>query len=193
MDEKRGMIEAIVTIEWEMFNNVDTCEPASCQNSPESFWEIRTSIYEEWPGLLLYSYLQDLIAAKAEGRNLVVEKYARMDNLLPPLEENPLINDIVRIEAGWQEEIRDQYPTLYQYVCRTTDTGDDYNFSIYLKAELETYGDKTIEYYHKHVSEAESNNENLTLNMLERLVKKRGYESLDHAEKQLSALRDVCG
>ncbi len=186
MDEKQGIVEAIVIIEWEMFKNVESSVPASCQNSPESFREIRTSVYEEWPKSLLESYLQDLIAANEEGRNLVMEKYARMDNLLPPLEENPLINDIVRIEAAWQDEVRHQYPTLYQHACRTTDTADDgSNFSIYLKAELETYGDKTVEYYHKHVSEAEANNENLSLHMLKRLVKKGGYEGLEHAEKQL--------
>lgn len=186
MSSKQDIIETIVIIEWEMFRSVESAAPASCQNSPESFRGIRASIYEEWPEPALESYLRDLIRAREEERNLVSEKYARMDNLLPPLKENPLIEDIVRIEADWQEEIRNKYPMIYRSTCRTTDPADDGgNFSVYLRSELETYGDKTIELYHEHVKRAEANHDNLSLRMLERLVKKSGYEDLENAEKQL--------
>lgn len=191
MFAKQDIIEEILNIEWEMFQNVKSSIPAPCQDNPESFREIRASIYENWAEALLESYLHDLMQAKEKGRNLVTEKYARMDGLLPPLPRNPKIDEIVQIETEWQEELRQRYPALYDTVCRTTDsTGDGNNFSIYLRAELETYGDKTIELYHAQVEQAEKDGENLSIRMLERLVKKGGYKDMNHAEHQLVRQRD---
>ena len=146
----------------------------------------KTVVYEMWTNEMLESYLNDLKTAQKNGRNLLIEKYARMDNLIPPLNTNPLIDKIVEIETMWQEEIRNKYPAIYNRVCRSTDPArDGSNFSIYLQCELETYSDNTLELYYKNSKSAFDRGENLALRTLERLVKKGGYNDLDHAEKLL--------
>lgn len=132
MKSRQDIIQAILEIELEMFLKVKGVTPAACQQNSEAFREIRKSIYENWSEELLQSYLEDLTQAKQEGRNLVTEKYARMDGLLPPLPTNPKIDEIVEIETQWQKEIKRRYPALYNFTCRKTDpTGDGSN----LKAE----------------------------------------------------------
>ena len=186
MAEYQGIIEEILDIELYMFQRVRSSGTAPCQDEPDAFRKIRASIYEMWTGEMLESYLSDLKAAQKDGRNLLMEKYARMDNLMPLLNTNPLIDKIVEIETGWQEEIRDRYPTIYNRVCRSTAPAQDgSNFSIYLQCELETYGDNTLELYYKNLINALDKGENLSLKMLERLVRKGGYNDLDHAEKSL--------
>jgi hypothetical protein len=128
-----------------------------------------------WPTEMLESYLDDLVTAQKNGRNLVTEKYARMDNLIPPLNTNPLIAKIVEIETKWQEEIKEQFPATYDRLCLgKTQARDGSDFSIYLRCELETYSDKTIDLYYQHVKKALDKNENSAISSLQRLVKKGG-------------------
>jgi hypothetical protein len=132
---------------------------------------------------MLQSYLNDLKTAQNQGRNLLTEKYARMDNLIKPLKNNPLIEKIVAIETKWQAEILELYPALYGVVCRSTDPASDgSNFSVYQRCELETYGDQTIALYYQQVQSAAENKDNLAMRMLLQLVKKGGFEDLNQAE-----------
>ena len=186
MDEHQNHIQQILNIEWDMFSRVQSATPAPCQSAPDSFKKIRGSIYEMWSEEMLESYLDDLETAQKKGRNLVTEKYARMDNLIPPLNTNPLINKIVEIETKWQEEIMEKFPATYDRLCRgKSQARDGSDFSIYLRCEMETYSDKTIELYYQHIKEALDNNENTAISSLQRLVKKGGFDDLLHAEDYL--------
>ncbi|MBI5588843.1 MAG: DUF4125 family protein [Deltaproteobacteria bacterium] len=177
------LIQKILDIEWRMFRRVKSATPVVCQNSPDTFRKVRSSIFDLWTTEMLQSYLNDLKTAQNLGRNLLTEKYARMDDLLGPLKNNPLIEKIVAIETKWQEEIRQHYPVLYGVTCRSTDpSGDGSNFSIYLRCELETYGDQTIALYYRQVKSAMENRENLALRMLLQLVRKGGFSDLNQAE-----------
>jgi hypothetical protein len=143
-------------------------------------------VFDVWTDEMLESYLEQLNGAKAKGRNLLTEKYARMDNLIPPLTDNPLIADIVGISYRWQLELQERYPALYMRCCRGTDpTGDGSNFSVYLSGELETYGDRTVNLYYQNVKNAEEESRNLSLEALQRLVQKSGYADLEDAESCL--------
>ncbi|MBF0529321.1 MAG: DUF4125 family protein [Deltaproteobacteria bacterium] len=184
------LVAAILDLEWEMFQRVRTAYPVSCQKSPETFRKIRASIFELWTEEMLASYLNDLRQAKAVGRNLLSEKYARMDNLIPRTNFNPLIDKIVALDGDWQAEVKDKYPHLYSRVCRGMEpTNDGNNFNVYLRCELETYGQNTIELYHQQSSKALADGENLTLSMLKRLVEKGGFKDLDQAERHLTGLQ----
>jgi hypothetical protein len=183
----RALVQRILDIEWSMFVRVkNSSGPAPCQSAPENFQTIRGSLFESWTDAMLESYLHDLDQAKGQGRNLLTEKYARMDNLIEPVSTNPVIGAIVRIESKWHAEIRDKYPSLYERCCRKTDAEAGGNFAVYLRCVLETYGDGTLRLYHEYVESADSKGENLALNALERLVRKSGYRDVEHAEECLS-------
>ena len=129
------------------------------------------------------AYIIELRKAKREGRNLITEKYARMDNLIPPINTNPVIDKIVEIEAQWQEAIRKKYPGLYARTCRSTDQTDDgSNFSIYLRCELETYGDVALDIYYEWVDQAHRAGMNYSLTMLNHIALTSGFKSIEEAE-----------
>lgn len=181
--KRKDIIEHILEIEWEMFKNVKTAVPAAFQQDPGSFKEIRRSIFETWTEEMLSSYMDDLLTAKEVGRNPFIEKYARMDGLLPPLKSDCIIDRIVHIEERWQREIEEKYPSLYKTVCRNvSESPDGRNFSHYLRSELETYGDKTLKLYYKHIKKAAEKGQNLAIKSLELLVRRSGFESMEQAE-----------
>ena len=78
---------------------------------------------------------------------------------------------------------RQKYPGLYARSCRSTDpTGDGRNFSVYLRCELETYGDIALELYYDWVDQARRAEMNCSLTMLSHMVLDSGFKSLDEAE-----------
>ena len=187
MSNRENLIAAIVEVELEMFISVKSNEPAPCQQQPDAFRDIRTSIYEFWSEETLESYFKDIIAAQSLGRNLFTEKYARMDNLIPPLNDDPLIGKIFDVEVKWQEEIREKYPALYSHVGRNVDSKEsESDFANYLRCELETYSHNTLELYYENLQQALARGENFAETSLERLALKGGYKSLAHAEEVLS-------
>ena len=187
MDSTEQIIKGILDIEWAMFQRVHSEYPASCQTMPDKFRKIRGSLFASWSLETLASYLSDLKMGQEQGRNFLMEKYARMDNRIPRLNDNPLIDIIVNIETAWQEDIRCRYPAIYDRVCRSTDAVDDgRNFSIYLRSELETYSNRTIELYLENVKRAWEKGESLAEISLQQLIRTSGYRDLDHAENSLS-------
>lgn len=184
---KRPLLEAILDLEWEMFVCVRSDRNAPCQSAPDNFRTIRGSLFEMWTDAMLVSYLDDLQRALAQGRNLLTEKYARMDNLIAPLNTNPLIDAIVSIEDKWQSELQRCYPALYRRCCRGRNPSaeDGSNFSVYLRCELETYGNRTLELYHQNVKSMDDQKQNLAIDALRQLVRKSGYQDLEQAEAHL--------
>lgn len=185
--EKGTLLERVLNLEWEMFVRVKSAESVVCQSAPDKFRAVRGSVFMMWTAEMLTAYLEQIESAKVQGRNLLTEKYARMDNLIPPLTDSPYIDEIVEINEIWQRELEEKYPALYKRCCRTMEaTGDGNNFSIYLHSELETYGDSTLGLYYLNVKSAYDKNLNLSIEVLEHLVQKSGYKNLEHAESCLS-------
>jgi hypothetical protein len=122
----------------------------------------------------LESYLGDLQRANAEGRNLLTEKYARMDNRIPPLKSNRSIDDIVKLEARWMKELSQKYPRSFK--------GGSAGFTVYLSSELETYSDETLKLYVSDVSGAEKEGRNLAEERYTWLSRQLGYDSIDDME-----------
>lgn len=181
---REQLIKLILNLEWRMFQKVKSSSPASCQSNYDAFCKVRGSIFLLWPIEILDAYLENLKFAFEKGRNLITEKYARMDNLIPPLSTNPLIDSIVEIETKWQKEMEKTYPKLYKQTCRKSiNTNDGNNFSVYLRCELETYGDETIKQYYKWVQNGLASKRNFSIEALENLVIKGGFKNLDQAEQ----------
>ena len=84
MDRKQ-LLEKIIAREAAMFIAVKASEPADCQEMLKTFYLMREMSHSVLAADTLTSYLQDLETAAAAGRNLMTEKYARMENLIPSL------------------------------------------------------------------------------------------------------------
>ena len=106
----------------------------------------------------------------------MTEKYARMNNLIPPINLNPHIQKIVSIESEWFKEFSEQYPHIVN--------SKPIYFSKYLSCELETYSHKSIELYIKDIEIAKKDGINLAKQRFKYLIKKLGYTSLDEFESQ---------
>lgn len=181
MPEKTDLIQNTLKIELEMFLSVPTDHPARCQDSPDGFKLARGSVFEAWSDATLEAYLEDLTRAQAAGRNLMTEKYARIDNRVPCMNMNPKIDDIVKIEAAWHKETQQKYPRLFagppaEGLHRTP-------FEVYLRSELETYSDKTIDSYFVDAMNAKGQGQNLVEEKFGRMFQKLGFRSLAEAEE----------
>lgn len=173
--DKEALLKRIVEIELGMFERVRAAEPTRCQERPEAFKAMRTMTHSALSAETLAAYLEDLEKALAEGRNFMTLKYARMEGKIGPLKENPLIQEIVQIEQRWMSDLARRYPHVI--------TGGP-GFAPYLSAELETYSDKTLEYYFRDVSQAAAEGRNLAEERYDYLFQRIGYGSIAEAEER---------
>lgn len=194
------MIEQLILLEWEMFQNVHNAGgPASCQNDFSTFELMRKSQFLAWPEDLQNSYLQDLTLAKEQGRNLVMEKYAYMMEsthpeefeslrpFLPDVEETArqIIEGIISIQLIWREDFAKAYPHLSgqsRMIHTNEDQSDDTSFETYLRGELKTYSKATLTLYAAMAVAYCKEHKNLTTMIMENTVKAYGYDSLEAAE-----------
>ncbi len=153
MGRKEELIEEIVGIEWEMLKRVRDSEgKVSCLDYPENFKIIRTANFMTWSETTLASYLSDLKEAQRKGENLMMLKYARMENLIPSLhpEAERLIEKIVRRECLWAEEFFKNNPEVEpaRPIYSSQDTPEMVSSETYSRCELETYSPRTLDYYY---------------------------------------------
>ena len=186
MSEEGKLIERILELELNMFLNVGSEYPVSCQQNPEGFRLHRGTQFSLWSEETLRSYHDDLLKAEQQGRNLMTLKYARMENLIPPLSVNPIIDEIVQMELKAQREMLLQYPGI---LTRGRPLGDDgsgtTSFKTYLRGELETYSDRTLELLYRDIRQIEDRGENWAIQTYTHLFRELGYESLDEVEEGL--------
>jgi hypothetical protein len=176
LKSKNYFLKKIVRIELEMFEDVRTTQPSLCQEKPGAFKLMREMNHSALSYDTLKSYLKDLKTAKSKGRNLMTEKYARMNNLIPPLKVNVLIQKIVSIESDWMNALSNRYPLSINHKPE--------HFNIYLSCELETYSDRTIELYLKDIELAKKNGMSLAKERFNHLIKQLGYSSLEEFESK---------
>ena len=194
------LINEIVTLEWEDFQNVNNAGGrASCQDDRRTFEINRKSQFMAWNEASLRSYLQDLKQARAKGRNLLMEKYARMmawthpeeykrlESQLPPISKDAaaLVDGIVYAQTGWQREFAAAYPKLASRGRPVQSAGDDAwltSFETYLRGELLTYSVETLGLYATHIAILKQQGVNMSLVSMDYMVKLSGFGSLEQAE-----------
>jgi hypothetical protein len=179
-EKRKDLLNNIIVIELRMFQQVKTSEPSLCKERLETFRAMRGMTHSVLSTRVLQSYLGDLKKAEAEGRNLLTEKYARMDNRIPPLKTNQLIDDIVRLESRWMRELSQEYPHSFGAVSG--------NFELYLSCELETYSDETLKLYFSDVSRAMKEGRNLADERYTKLFQRIGYSSIDEMDRKRSLI-----
>ena len=136
MEKREDKILKIISIEWDMFQDVNNIGGrASCQDDYETFEIMRRSQYENWTEEMLDIYLNWASISRKAGRNLVAEKYGRMmqhtDPLyykekiepeLPALSERQreLIDEITGVLVAWEDEFGRNYRNFPERAGRFT-------------------------------------------------------------------------
>lgn len=200
MDENKNLIEAIISTEWDMFISVNEgSERAECQEDFTTFSGMRTAQFETWPHGAVESYLDDLTAARKEGRNLVEAKYIHMMKTTEPSKYSILIQRITQpaddvcslareISDMLLEQTRELFET-YPYVSGqgrplySTQDGNEVSVETYQHSELLTYSVKTLAALKEHILALKKDGISLAREILQNSVKFYGYESLDTAEE----------
>ncbi|WP_312702367.1 DUF4125 family protein [Sedimentibacter sp.] len=194
------LVEDIIDLEWKEFQKVNNeGGRAWCQDDRNSFDIYRRSQFLSWNDEMLQSYYEDLTDAINSGRNLMTEKYARMmkstapdqyrsiRDFLPVLseEKKAIIEEIVTARIRWAEEFACKYPKIAGR-GRPLHTFEDgpYDTSVetYLRGELSTYSENTLELHLKHVNQLLGEGINQYESIMENTVHEYGYSSLDEAE-----------
>lgn len=174
-EERDDLLNEIVQRETRMFTETPIENGASeFQQRPEAFRLTRLMAHSAHGEDFLRSYLKDLEDAKKTGRNFVAEKYARMDNLIPPLNEDPLLDQIAKAETDWLAEASRMYPAIIK------GAGSE-QFRQFLRCELETLSDDTLAIYGDEIKKAEAEKRNLAIERHNWLARKLGGKPLKNA------------
>lgn len=185
--DKQHLIGEIIELELEMFLSVQAREKASCQENPDGFRFYRGATFSVWSKEALSSYREDLITAKSEGRNLLTLKYARMENLIPVINDNEVIDKIIDISIGWVKEMARRYPNIQSRGRAIEEDGpSSTSTKTYLRCELETYSDKTLEHYYHNLQDFHERGENLYEKICLVMISGSGFNSLQEAEDSLT-------
>ncbi|MFC4677863.1 DUF4125 family protein [Desulfovibrio legallii] len=173
-----ALLDEIVERELAMFlSTPNEGGPAVCQQRPEGFRLMRRTTLAVLSTATLAAYAADLRRAADAGRNLMVEKYARMDERLPPLQADPRIDVITAAESAFMDAAATACPHVVQ-----RDAGG--GFARYLRCELETLSPVTLACYLEDVTRAQEQGRNLAVErcrVLARLLGKPDLESLEAA------------
>ena len=197
------MIEKIVLEEWSQFDLVkNEGGRADCQDDFETFSLMRKSQYMTWNRELLESFYQDLCAAKKNGWNLIMEKYARMMKSTNPIQyaaleqELPIISnerqtiqeEIIKIQVSWMEAFAEDYPKMSanaRSIRTDEDSAFNTSYETYLRGEIGTYSENTFVLYVNFIIGLLKEGRNLAYDTMGNTAKLYGYASLDDAEKKL--------
>lgn len=207
MEIKATLITRIVDLEWQLFQRVQGIDgPASCQQDRKTFEVMRTGQAISWSIPALESYLEDLESAQTNGRNLLVEKYARMmaftapqayaefDDRLPRLtpEVEAMIDEVTETVLAWEELLQEAYPHILKRgrpLHNSADGPGVTSFETYLRGELATYSQRTLKHYLAHIRQQNAAGINGAGITLSYMVSQYGYASLEAANQALGTSR----
>ncbi len=195
--------QEILALEWEMFVAVqDPRGRATCQEDYQGFVVMRKSQLLAFDSALQRSYLTDLQAAKAAGRNLMAEKYAHMMAYTAPEdyarvaaslptpepEAVSLIAEILPKQMQQTAQFRAQFPRLAgrgRMQSATADSATETSAETYLRGELLTYSISTLKLYQDMLDRYAETEMNYVANVMTHTVQLRGYADLREAEESI--------
>ena len=203
-NSKEQLVERLVKLEWQNFDKVkNEGGRADCQDDWGTFSIMRTSQYLTWTEEMLLSYIRDFDEAMAKGWNLITEKYGRMMESTAPErfeeikaqfpylseEKKAIIEEIVKIQVNWMEEFASNYPYMAgnsRVIHTYEDTPFSTSFETYLRGEMKTYSDRTLDLYGRFIVAYLQEGKNLTKDIMTNTALLYGYESLERAEELLA-------
>lgn len=201
--KKEEVINEILEREWVFFSAaVNTGGRAECQDNKAEFTVMRKSQWETFPLNVLESYLEDLKEAVSKKVNIVVEKYARMMEYSVPEEYDAIKGFLTEIPEGkrkaadkivelyleWEKEAIRRYPKITAQgrpLYSAQDTPETASIETYLRGEIYSYSEKTVQLYYSYIQECIAQDRNLALENIENIVMKKGFGSMEEAEESL--------
>lgn len=200
---RAALINELISLEWEAFDQVkNEGGRADCQNDWDTFSIMRKSQYETWKPEMLKSYIHDFYKANECGWNLVTEKYGRMMETTSPLkyakiaaslpeipeEKKEIIEEIIKIQVDWMEDFARRYPKAAGQ-ARSIHTSEDNpintSYETYLRGEISTYSDQTLDLYGRFIAKLFQEEKNLAEMIMKNTARFYGYESMEELEKKL--------
>ncbi len=196
--------EQIAAAEWEMFQAThQKGGRASCQDDWDTFYRMRLAQFNAWSDQAAESYLEDLRAAGAQGRNLIAEKYLHMmehtypaeyeaqKHFLPSLSEEKrmLANEICDEMIAQTIPLRQAFPHVSETgrpLFRSEDRPGVTSIQTYQLGELLTYSEKTLQLLKKHLFVLQAEGRSLAEEVMSRSVCSYGFSSLGDAERYLA-------
>ncbi len=200
---KAALVDELVSLEWEAFDRVENeGGRADCQDDWNTFSIMRKSQYQAWTKEMLKSYISDFHMAQDRGWNLITEKYGRMMESTAPVRyaqlkgsfpeipemKKEIIEEIVRIQVGWMEEFAKEYPKAAgnaRSIHTSEDTPFNTSYETYLRGELSTYSDQTLDLYGRFIARLLTENKNLAKIIMSNTASLYGYASLEDLEEKL--------
>ena len=200
---KAALVEELVLLEWQAFDKVENeGGRADCQDDWNTFSIMRRSQYDTWTEEMLKSYIHDFRNAGERGWNLIAEKYGRMMESTAPLKyagirdsfpevpdmKRQIIEEIIKIQVAWMEDFAKAYPKAAgnaRKIHTAEDTPFDTSYETYLRGELLTYSDETLDLYGRFIARLCRENKNLAEMIMTNTAHLYGYSSLQELEEKL--------
>ena len=163
---------------------------------------MRKSQWETFNEETLLSYLEDLNSKN----NPLFQKYGQMMKYNSPQEyekvknilENPsknkitLMEKIMSIYMEWEEEFFKKYPifsSMGRPLYSTEDDNIETSIETYLRGELLSYSEKTLQLYLKYIIEMKEKNINLAIKNMDNLANMQGFKNSDEVEEYYKNLQ----
>lgn len=200
---KEALVNELVTLEWKAFDQVkNEGGRADCQDDWNTFSIMRKSQYETWTAEMLKSYLHDFYMANEKGWNLITEKYGRMMESTAPFKyaeikdafpeipeaKQEIIDEIVKIQVDWMEGFARRYPKAAGN-ARSIHSAEDHlyntSYETYLRGEISTYSDETLDLYGRFIADLCRKDLNLAEMTMRNTALLYGYSSLEELEARL--------
>lgn len=194
---KEDLCESIAQEEFNVFNDViNEGGRAGCQDDWHTFRIMRISQYMTWSIPMLVRYKYDFEKATSMGRNLIAEKYARMEESTVPdkydelkdklplvtEDQRKLVNSIVEIQVGFMEEFAKANPNAAERsrsIRSSEDTPYNTSYETYLRGELLTYSDSMLMLYGRYVLEYAKSGRNIAEEIMDNTAVMYGYKSIN--------------
>ena len=195
--EKEKLINEILEKEWNYFSNLNNIGGrADCQDNREDFIIMRKAQWLTFNEETLLSYLEDLNSKN----NPLFQKYGQMmkynspkeyekiKNLLeqPSSQKLDLVEKIMEIYMKWEEEFFKAYPifsSMGRPLYSKQDDDEDTSIETYLRGELLSYSEKTLNLYLKYIIEMKEKNINLAMKNMDNLASMQGFKNSDEVEE----------
>ena len=195
-----NILNEIIALEWEMFQLVNEGGPrADCQDEYGTFYDMRYGQFSEWSTAAQSCYLEHLSTAKAEGRNLIEEKYIWMmiegapeafielsSRVTMPTEPAKELADAICDTLMKQTallHVRYPFVATSGRPLYSSDGGSGVvSVETYQYSELLTYSEATLKALYEHITQLATQNIMLAELILTDSVKHYGYKTLDDAE-----------